>query len=1624
MHGIQNTYTKIKKTSFFLAGVFASIFLFGGNSAYAAECRYYLDGAIVNGTTAQIQWDPQTKPNGQDVTLFELKFDPVGLTSAERSVGFNSSGWTENPSGVLVVNPGAANGIAFPSFGSTYVGWGFEAVKPGTISATMSVGNLQCPISVSIVDASSPVTPNPNSDPATPLELNILGINNGSANLENTNSKEVVLNWTGGPSNAVCTGTGNFLGDLPGSNSGPQQTGNISIPNWTGRTVISGTKVILDGDAFKLLGQTTYTFGLTCVGSSGVSTSVSRIISVKAHPIISAFGATYDGKRSEIGVVVPSNVADAGLSLEFFFNGKHSNSNDSSCVAKLIGGSGSRDWKRFLANGVEQKENMSFRVDPSTKEVSNNVEVTCTGSGLVSATKTFTIKICGSGQIKTESGGCVNSASSQQTDNAQSGVNTIIDNTSLTITGIEYNPNPFIVEKQGDTGLFPYKSKVMTDAIGDRYAFRLTGNVTGNPTSCKIKETSGPSCSGCGISFDQNTHVQESPELLSTDSSGKLVIKKDLEIYVNYAHPDGEQISNGTITIVCSKPGIADVRQERTIRWKSPTIFSPPQPTSVSGTCGMAAKTYASSANTTDGSLCSSGTADTVATTVPFDANNNAIWTCNGSETQFNADDARCTATRCAGNQTVLNGQCVCPSGQSVVNGVCQGSSNSGGSKPMLQLSVASGNGPFSSYELKQSPITVNKLTDYSQELTQAYANVKMAGSFPSPSANDRGQFFWRGANTNGVWNTFSPLNSTPSTQNEAIFPVNSSMNGYWRSEYSGSWDIVFCVFRLNASSKTENCSDAIRVNSVETVGRPGVCVDTPQDATLCRDDDKGLPGESALISTVVTSCTDKAKCEYICNSGFGQRGNTCVASSTPSYSCTTPNTCKFSCSGGESAVSGTCPVIGGDQAQRCCAPAPTTPSGSSQWCSVSTTQAPNATVTLNQCTNGCTLIVNKKNGDTTLVESLMKQCPNQINETFACSIENQVVTDIAGNRTYRCVNSGNTDSCSVAHVFAPNSETIQVECPYDSAEVTLPVITSFNAVSPVNLGSKTKFYWNADNATGCYISGNGKYYTNLPASHTSDASGVRESEALQSLGNIGFTLTCCNLGPGGNNACAPNVSGVAYSPGVTRNVSIVNTNSPNVTFTAASSSAPSGGDIVLHWDASTVSGASSCTISGNGKTVAGNLPRTGLASQGSMTITVPETLSAKKEVYTFSCMGISSKTLDVMINPSAPKIDSFTAISPINSGQKTTFKWETTNVIEKKCTVNVVGGTKEYRILDADNIVGLESDVLENTTSSDVTIAFRLSCSGAQGFSAATMEKNVIVHPKSVIIPSSPTITSFTADPTAVNSGGKTKFMWASQNATKCSIMGGGETYTNLASSSTGYESKSLTNATANELTVSFNLKCEGDSGTTPAESMIAVKVKAGVPYPWWDFWDGPQLNFYPSATSVYGEDGVQLNWYGKDLSGTCKASGSWLGTKTGSATIQSETIKPLRQTSSFTLECAGADGQIISKTVVVKLKSPKIVAFKATPKAVVKNEKTDMTFTWEAKGVQSCKGSKNWGAKRGLSGTEQKKNVTLSKKENYKFECVAFDGKKVGKTITVQAVDVKSLQSILLPLRNLFSL
>ncbi len=158
----------------------------------------------------------------------------------------------------------------------------------------------------------------------------------------------------------------------------------------------------------------------------------------------------------------------------------------------------------------------------------------------------------------------------------------------------------------------------------------------------------------------------------------------------------------------------------------------------------------------------------------------------------------------------------------------------------------------------------------------------------------------------------------------------------------------------------------------------------------------------------------------------------------------------------------------------------------------------------------------------------------------------------------------------------------------------------------------------------------------------------------------------------------------------------------------------------------------------------------------------------------------------------------------------------------------------------------------------------FALSCVGLGGVTSQSATVQVASAPP----PTSP-VTTLSANPTSIATGGSAQLTWSATDATSCTASGG---WSGAKAVSGTQNVGPLTASTA------FSLACTGPGGTHSATATVTVQ-QAAAP---------PSLTLAASPLSVASGGNSTLSWSSTNAT-SCTASGGWSGTKglSGSATL-----------------------------------------------------------------------------------------------------------------------------------------
>ena len=236
------------------------------------------------------------------------------------------------------------------------------------------------------------------------------------------------------------------------------------------------------------------------------------------------------------------------------------------------------------------------------------------------------------------------------------------------------------------------------------------------------------------------------------------------------------------------------------------------------------------------------------------------------------------------------------------------------------------------------------------------------------------------------------------------------------------------------------------------------------------------------------------------------------------------------------------------------------------------------------------------------------------------------------------------------------------------------------------------------------------------------------------------------------------------------------------------------------------------------------------------------------------------------------PTITSFTANpTSINSGASSTLSWVTTGAT----TIAITPGT-----FTSTSATG------STTVSPAATTTYTLTATNAAGSATASATVAIAALAR-------PTITSFTANPTGINSGASSTLSWATTDATTVAISPG--TFTST--SATGSTTVSPTAST------SYTLTATNTAGSTTATATVTITALAR-----------PTItSFTANPTSINSGASSTLSWVTTGATTIAITPGTFTSTSATGST----TVKPAA-TTTYTLTATNAAGSTTATATV----------------------------------------------------------------------------------------------------------
>lgn len=553
----------------------------------------------------------------------------------------------------------------------------------------------------------------------------------------------------------------------------------------------------------------------------------------------------------------------------------------------------------------------------------------------------------------------------------------------------------------------------------------------------------------------------------------------------------------------------------------------------------------------------------------------------------------------------------------------------------------------------------------------------------------------------------------------------------------------------------------------------------------------------------------------------------------------------------------------------------------------------------------------------------------------------------IAGTYTYNLVCTGPGGQST------PSSATLVVTPAPAPAAVTA---LTFNPQT-INVGDQAAIAWNTSGATSCVASGgfSGDNWI-APSKATS---GTQTLGAATAAGTYTYTLNCTGAGgSSGNVSTTLTVNSVSTQPTPPASIG---------TFTATPTTISAGQSLSLAWN---TTGATSCTPGGGttGDGWSGSTISTSSAGTAVGPILLPGTYT-----YVLTCTGAggssgpTSVTVTVNAVTPAATITSFTATpNNIQTGNSIVLSWTTTNATS--CTASGGSGSDGW---SGSSQPASSTGVTIGPLSTATTLTYALQCTGPGGTGSTS---NITVTVGQSTPPAS--ITSFSASPNSVQTGGSTTLAWTTTNATTCVASGGTGTdgWNGAVSTSSSGQSVGPIVAIGS---VTYTLTCSGSGGSSGPNS-TSVTVGAATP-------PAAIGTFQASPTTIQAGQSTTLSWNTTNATG-CTASGGagsdgWSGAEPASS--NGTTVGPivLAGTYTYTLGCTGSGGtsgpSSVNVTVTPAPPGAPVVTMSAN-NATTAQIQPNGTFTlkWSVTNATTCTatggtGSDGWSGSQATSST-----------------------------------------------------
>ena len=412
---------------------------------------------------------------------------------------------------------------------------------------------------------------------------------------------------------------------------------------------------------------------------------------------------------------------------------------------------------------------------------------------------------------------------------------------------------------------------------------------------------------------------------------------------------------------------------------------------------------------------------------------------------------------------------------------------------------------------------------------------------------------------------------------------------------------------------------------------------------------------------------------------------------------------------------------------------------------------------------------------------------------------------------------------------------------PTITSKLALADISAFTVTpAQVPLGGSVTLKWSTSNAVSCEASGDWS---------GSKATGSNKTEIIVDINKASsFKLTCKN-GDG--------------TPTATEEVTTV----MKASITKFRADDASDGNIKISWASDNATSCKATGCNAANCTTSGNWTSSNRGLSGEVTVVPVE--AVKK--YSLQCFGSGGNSDIKTISVGKPYFATF-SVSPktnVPLGGSVIIAWNVTGATKCEASGDW-SGSKLVNAMTNETISNINKQVTSYT----------LKCSSGD----ITNEKTITATL------ANPTISAFTALPTAVNDGMKSNLTWNANNASSCSASGGDSSWPGIKESSDSQEVGPITKTTK------YTLTCSGPSGTTPAKKDVSVsyntKAKPVI----------AKFSAYPSY--VTKGSSAKITWLATNAT-RCSATGDWSGNRDIKSSDEGESTGAVNSAKTYKLQC-----------------------------------------------------------------------------------------------------------------------